>query len=73
MARKQPYTFIGIGRKKCERCGEPAQYQWQICSLKNWYYPICGECDIKLNETVLKFMGISGRKKIIQQYSLTVR
>lgn len=54
--RKQPYTEIGIGRLKCIRCGDPADFQWQICSDGNNYRPICLECDIKLNRVVLKFM-----------------
>lgn len=55
--RKTPYTQLGIRRLKCFRCGERAEYQWQICSDGNVFRPICTRCDIELNETVLKFMG----------------
>ena len=54
--RKQPYTEAGIKRLPCIRCGEPAEYQWQICSDGNNYRPICKVCDIKLNRMVLKWM-----------------
>lgn len=70
--RKKPYTSIGIGRKKCARCGERAMFQWNICALGNLFHPICEDCDISLNDTVLKFMGISDRKrkKIVSEYRM---
>lgn len=57
--RKTPYTKIGIKRLICSRagCSNKAKTQWQICSDGNQYRAICTECDIKLNEMVLKFMG----------------
>lgn len=30
--RRQPYTEIGVRRVPCTRCGEPAEYQWQVCA-----------------------------------------
>lgn len=54
--RSRPYTELGINKKKCIRCGNPATAQWQICADKNNYRPICNECDSKLNRLVLKFM-----------------
>lgn len=53
--RKLPYTAIGILRKKCIRCGNPAHVQWQICSDGNNYRPLCLDCDIDLNAMVLKW------------------
>jgi hypothetical protein len=32
-------------------------YQWNICALGNVYHGFCSECDIDLNELVLKFIG----------------
>jgi hypothetical protein len=55
--RRESYTQIGIRRLKCFRCGEQAEYQWQICADGNIFRPICPKCDIELNELVLKFMG----------------
>ena len=66
--RKKPYTNIGIKRLKCFRCGEQATQQWQICSDKNQYRPICNKCDIDLNELVLKFMGFKDWKKKLKEY-----
>ena len=54
--RKKPYTWIGIRRLSCARCGKQAKYQWQICSDNNLWRPICAACDISLNILVLKFM-----------------
>jgi len=64
--RKKPYTEIGISRMKCFRCGAKASQQWQICSDGNQYRPICVDCDIMLNEMVIKFMGLPD--KIWQDY-----
>jgi len=66
--RKKPYTKIGIRRLKCFRCGEKPTQQWQICSDSNQYRPICTDCDVTLNEMVLKFMGIKDWKKKIKKY-----
>ena len=68
MARKEPYTEIGIKRLKCFRCGAKAEYQWQICSDENIYRPICGKCDIELNEIVLKWVGFLDWEEKINKY-----
>lgn len=66
--RISPYTQIGIERLKCIRCDEKAEFQWQICSDGNNYRPICGDCDINLNEMVLKFMGHPEVNSLIEKY-----
>jgi hypothetical protein len=66
--RKNPYTQEGIKRMRCFRCDSPARFQWQICSDKNQYRPICDECDIALNELVLKFMGFANWRDLIDRY-----
>jgi hypothetical protein len=66
--RKKPYTQIGINRMKCFHCGAKAKHQWQICSDDNIYRPICSECDIALNEMVLKWMGFKDWKEKIDEY-----
>ena len=71
MNRKTPYTEIGIKRLKCFRCSNPATFQWQICSDNNIFRPICLECDIALNETVLKFMKFNNWKEKIEQYKIS--
>jgi len=71
--RTKPYTAIGIKRKKCIRCGKQAATQWQICSDGNQYRPICIECDIALNKTVLEFCKIPNADKLIEDYELKIK
>lgn len=66
--RKKPYTETGIKRCKCVRCGNRARFQWQICAYGNTYRPLCEECDIELNEMVLKWAGFSDWEIKIQRY-----
>lgn len=68
MPRKTPYTRIGVKRLKCFRCGNKAEHQWQICSDNNTYRPICVECDIALNELVLKWFGFKDWETKIVAY-----
>jgi len=58
---------------KCFRCGNKAKYQWQICADENIYRPICEECDIELNEIVLKWAGFPDWKDKIKQYKEKVK
>lgn len=55
--RRKPYTETEIRRLPCARCGQPAVHQWQICADGNLWRPICENCDVAINEMVLKFMG----------------
>ena len=66
--RKTPYTSKGIARIKCFRCGKPASEQWQICSDDNVYRGICTECDVALNEVVLRWFGFEDWKEKIRAY-----
>ncbi len=66
--RKKPYTEIGILRKKCFRCSARAKFQWQICADDNIWRPLCADCDIKLNEMVLRFMKFKNWKKKVEDY-----
>ena len=69
--RKKPYTQIGISRVPCFRCKKPSTQQWQICSDNNQFRGLCDSCDIKLNETTLKFMGFKDWKDKINKYKKT--
>ena len=71
--RKKPYTQIGIRRLKCFRCGKKAEYQWQICSDGNQYRPLCKDCDIAMNEMVLKWMGFDNYKVMIDNYKISMK
>jgi len=53
---------------KCFRCGKPAKHQWQICADGNQYRAICLDCDIALNEMVLKFMGFPDWDEKMEAY-----
>ena len=57
--RRRPYTETGIRRLKCSRvgCENRAVHQWNICADRNRYRPLCLDCDMAINEMVLRFMG----------------
>lgn len=71
--RTKPYTRRGIRRCKCFRCGQPASQQWQICSDGNVYRAICLDCDIKLNELVLYWMGFPDATEKARRYEERMR
>ncbi len=73
MARRKPYTDIGIKRVPCFRCGKPSVQQWQICSLGNEYHGVCTKCDIKLNKLVLKFFSVPNADRTVKQYAYQVK
>ncbi len=54
--RRTEYTERGLRRLPCVRCGHKATQQWRTCADGLWR-PICTECDIKLNQKTLWFMG----------------
>ena len=66
--RKEPYTAIGISRVPCFRCGKPSMHQWQICSDGRLFRPLCQECDIAMNEMVLKWMGFEDWEEKLNAY-----
>lgn len=67
LGRKKPYTDIGIRRKECVRCGEPASQQWRVCSDSLWR-PVCLVCDTALNMLVLKFMNHPAADELMAAY-----
>lgn len=69
--RTKQYTEIGIKRVPCTRCGKPSVYQWQICANGRRFTGACAECDVALNEMVLEFMRIPGRKVLLERYRST--
>lgn len=71
--RKIPYTEEGIKRMACQRCGKPSSFQWQICSDGNVFRPICLDCDIELNETVLRFMNFPDWQEKMARYREQVK
>lgn len=71
--RREPYTEIGIRRMKCARCGAPARFQWQICSDRGNFRPVCLDCDIALNRAVLAFMRHPQAKQLGDDYEQAKR
>ena len=58
MSRLRPYTELGLRRLPCHRCGAwPSVSQWQACADGNVYRPLCRECDVELNELLLRWVG----------------
>lgn len=52
----------------CKRCGEPALQSWSICATNNRKYWVCQECDIEINEWMLKFMRFRNWKSKMKKY-----
>lgn len=42
---------------KCARCGKKGYASWQVCADDRVYRVMCMDCDIELNEMVLKWVG----------------
>lgn len=66
--RRRPYTPIGIERVKCVRCGKRAKFQWQVCSDGNVFRPLCVDCDVELNEMILRWARDPKRRSKMRAY-----
>ena len=61
-------------RTTCSRCGDkPAGlHNWTIdpCAMENktLHGTLCHRCDIELNEYILSFFRVKGRKKAMEKY-----
>lgn len=66
--RRLPYTARGIERIPCFRCGRPAFHQWQVCSDKRLFRPLCSKCDVALNRMVLLWMGFKDWRAKLAAY-----
>lgn len=73
LGRREPYTARGISRIPCQRCGKPSVHQWQICANGRNYVGICSDCDIALNELVLRWMRVKQWRQMIAKYAAIVR
>ena len=67
--RKKPYTEVGIARLKCVRCGAAGVHQWQVCANNNRYMVLCGQCDIALNQLVLRWAGLENADELVGWYT----
>ena len=67
LGQVKPYLESEISNLPCFRCGKLSAYQWNICA-DGKHHPICSDCDIKLNELVLTFMGFKNKDKLLLKY-----
>ena len=70
--RSKAYTYNGIGRARCVRCGSRASQQWSLAACagasKTRWLALCDSCDVKLNRTVLRFLKFPDWRKMIEDY-----
>lgn len=66
--KPEPYFEDEIRDQQCVRCGEMANFQWQICSDGNNYRCICLQCDVGLNKLVLEFMKHPNAAELSAEY-----
>jgi hypothetical protein len=66
--RRKPYTEKGISRVPCFRCGRPSVFQWQICADDRVYRGMCEDCDIAMNDLVLRFVRDPDREQKMKKY-----
>jgi hypothetical protein len=67
--RRKPYTQIGLRRLPCSRnCGRRASNQWQICADGRVFRPVCTECDVELNEIVMRWVWGDAREDDLRKY-----
>lgn len=50
----------------CQRCGQPATERWN--SDEFGLFCLCGECDVDLNQMILKYMCVPDREQKINRY-----
>jgi hypothetical protein len=66
--RRTPYTDIGIRRVPCVRCGDKARFQWQICADQRQFRALCAQCDVELNELVMRWVWGNKREDDLRKY-----
>lgn len=52
----------------CRRCGLPALQSWNICADDNRRQWVCENCDLEINEWMLKFIGFRNWKWKMRKY-----
>lgn len=66
--RKANYTYIGLHRQRCAICGRPAEEQWHICSLGGGTIPVCAECDVKINSSIVNLVDPEHHGELMARY-----
>ena len=70
--RPKPYTPAGLARLFCVHCGEKASRQWSLrpCAIgRVGWYPLCINCDVKLNAQVMEFLNVPDRESRLAAYT----
>jgi len=70
--RPKPYTPLGLSRLNCAHCGDQASRQWSLrpCAVgRVGWYPLCVECDVRLNALVMDFLQLPDREERLRQYT----
>ena len=73
MPRKKPYTRRGLSRVCCIHCKTaPASEQWRkdFCADNHEiaWLPLCLNCDVMLNEMLLRFFDVADVDEKIARY-----
>ncbi len=71
MVRRVPYSEAGLRRRPCAHCGERASRQWSLrpCAIgRVGWYPLCVECDVRLNALVMDFLRLPDRAERLAAY-----
>lgn len=58
--RRRPYSDDQLKKMPCHVCGKPARFQWNACADGNVWRALCAECDVRLNEIVVRFLDPDG-------------
>lgn len=72
--RAEPYTIEELLTLACVCCGAPSHFQWNCCADGNLWRPLCGWCDIKINQVMLVLTNDPNVSRKIARYTrLTLR
>ena len=69
MPRRKPYTTTGVKRIPCVRgCGRRGHASWNICADGGVYRAVCKQCDVELNELVMRWAFGDTREDDLRKY-----
>lgn len=66
--RTKSYSLRELYKQKCFCCGKPARFQWNACADGNIWRPLCPECDVRINISVLQVLYPRGWKGRVRAY-----
>ena len=71
--KKTSYTNEELSRTKCIRCGELSSHVWGTCANGGYHIPLCENCDVSLNELILKWLVVSNWEELMEKYIRKVK